>query len=239
MGRFAAERTVALHNALHTTTKPPQEAGQIMGVRNGKVSRLAAGAAIVGAAGLTATVAFAGTSVSDHATGYGQEAGYGYGGSEGAGYARGHRLHCPSYRGMERSNGHAQCHFAPRHGEHEATSATSEDGAEATKQQAGTMDLDDTNKSTTTTERKSDLEQHDSTTTSQLQSTQPAAKQSDDRKGDHEESTTTTSEATQSTQTQDRQQATTEDHQNDTRTTTQQRDSQTRSGDHHDGGSRD
>jgi hypothetical protein len=39
--------------------------------------------------------------------------GYGH---EGSGQAKGHRMHCPSQRGQQRSGGHAVCHLAPRHG---------------------------------------------------------------------------------------------------------------------------
>src|SRR5947209_3057894 len=81
---------------------------------NTKLARVAAGAAIVGAAGLTTAVAVAdgsGPTTAKYGD-YSYDYGSGYGTQ--AGRAEGHRLHCPSYEGMYHSQGHARCHYAPR-----------------------------------------------------------------------------------------------------------------------------
>lgn len=193
-----------------------------MGFRNAKLARIAAGAAIVSTAGLTTAVAVAhnspsGSYGSDDAgeytkTGYGVSGEHTYGFESddgGEGQARGHRLHCPSYNGIVHSKGHAQCHMAPRHGEH----ADDSDDTQATQQKAGTLDLDETNKSTTTTGQHSDLDGKSTNTTDR----RTAARR------DADESTTSTTEATSPS-------ATSDDSVDSTSTTSPRRD-----GDHRDG----
>lgn len=198
-----------------------------MAFRNAKVARLAAGAAIVGAAGVTGAVAVAQTGPSG--VHYGDEAGQ-YGAT-----AYGHRIHCPSYRGMERSKGHAKCHEAPRSDEFKAGDHDEQDEAKAPEQDARVMDLNATKESTTTTERRSDFDEHATTTSTEvksLQATQPAATQDDSKAGeDCDHAKTGTTEATKpaaATQTQ-AQQADSGDDTRDGGTTWQSRD-----GDHRD-----
>src|SRR5213595_685627 len=99
---------------------------------NTKLARVAAGAAIVGAAGLTTAVAVA-DGGGPEAGKYG-DYGYDYGYGTQGGRAQGHRLHCPSYEGMYHSMGHAQCHYAPR-GHAYGVLGADDDNANATQSQ--------------------------------------------------------------------------------------------------------
>ena len=218
-----------------------------MAFRNPKVARLAAGAAIVGAAGITGAVAVAQTGPAG--VHYGDEAGqYGT-----AGNAYGHRLHCPSYRGMERSKGHATCHEAPRAASDEERQ--DQDESKAPEQTAQVVDLEATKQATTSTERRSDLDDHGTTTTTAikaLQATQPPATQPgpDQQNCDHDKTgandtssaTTTPSPSPSPTQAQTADRAddtrteptgwqSSDDHHRDARTGASHRD-----GDRHDGG---
>ena len=219
-----------------------------MAFRNAKVARLAAGAAIVSAAGITGAVAVAQTGPSG--AHYGDETGqYGAGGN-----AYGHRLHCPSYRGMERSKGHATCHEAPRSDDDVKAGEQQDHDQDQAKQDQATAPEQDTrvmgsrvaDQSTTPTERHSDLDDHATTTTTEvkaLQATQPTATQDDpahqncdhDRTGANATSTTVTSSPSDS-QTQAQQADGSDDQQRDAQTSGYHRDGDRRGGDHGDGG---
>lgn len=170
-----------------------------MALRNAKLARLAAGAAIIGTAGLTTAVAVADNSPSGS-----------YGSADsGYGHAEGHRLHCPSYEGMVHSKGHAKCHYAPPHKQNVQAGDTDRDDA-AAQQQAGTMDFDGKDSTTSTTvstdvkgteltRQKADDKPATTTTTedskpaaTQPQATDPQAT-TDQRNCDHDRTQATTS----------------------------------------------
>src|SRR4051794_9002168 len=128
---------------------------------NTKLARVAAGAAIVGAAGLTTAVAVA--DGSGPTTNYG-DYGYDYGYGTQGGRALGHRLHCPSYEGMYHSKGHAQCHYAPRNGD-EGVLGAEDDNTNATQSQTSVQSKTETRdhetKATTSTTEAREREDAD------------------------------------------------------------------------------
>src|SRR4051812_37277625 len=158
-----------------------------------KFARVAAGAAIVGAAGLTTAVAVAqgGSGPEGSYADYG----YGYGGDYGGvGAARGHPLHCPSYNGMYHSKGHAQCHYAPRGHAYGVLGAEDENTAGTTSQtelqnktasrhDAEVRSDDDTKGTTSSTEADDQDEQNEDKATSST--TEHDRPQPPDAAGDH------------------------------------------------------